>query len=82
MGNAILATLPAGTILQPPSTEDARRLQTLFETAPAPAGGLRLISPLLLATPAWLAERDARELDLLEVNARLQIENQTLRLRK
>lgn len=64
-GNAILAELPAGTILQFPSTQDTSRMQRLFinETEPMP-NGVRLTVPLKICTSSYLAERDAAEMEL------------------
>jgi hypothetical protein len=67
MGNAILATLPAGTILQVPDPSQAAQLQAVFHgylTTGNQLQTLQLVHPLKVATPSYLAERDAAEMEL------------------
>jgi hypothetical protein len=70
-GNAVLATLPQWTILElPPETSDAdlAALQSAFANELAPLTPNRFAfavkTPLKILTPAYLAERDAAELNL------------------
>ena len=98
LGNAVLATLPAGTRLEIPGAESERQLEAAFVNevrssrlnaqSPKPttnlelgAWNLELRTPLKLCTPAYLAERDLREMELLKQIEILRIENQTLRLK-
>jgi hypothetical protein len=87
-GNAILATLPAGTRLAFPAPDTASAFRRLFasELRPeAPGGGLAPSAPLVLSqplkicTPAYLAERDSLELERLRQVESLQLEIQSLR---
>lgn len=65
-GNAILAALPAGTVLQLPNAKDTDLMRALFVNEVEAAGaGLRLFRPLRLATPAYIVDRDQREVELL-----------------
>ncbi len=77
-GNAVLGTLPEGTLLILPKLEEARQLGRLFiNEATAPESEpctLRLERPLKVATPEYLLQRDAAEaaalLELLKYRQR------------
>lgn len=64
-GNAVLSTLPEGTLLVFPRKEEASQMGRLFLNESEPAEGdprgVRLECPLKLATPEYLLERDAAE---------------------
>ncbi|NCC85217.1 MAG: hypothetical protein EOM03_13980 [Clostridia bacterium] len=64
-GNAVLSTLPAGTLLIFPRKEEASQMGRLFLNESEPIEGdprgVRLERPLKLATPEYLLQRDAAE---------------------
>ena len=64
-GNALLGTLPAGTLLTLPKMEESRQLCRLFineaSTPESEPCTLRLEQPLNVATPEYLLQRDAAE---------------------
>lgn len=64
-GNAVLSTLPEGTLLIFPRKEEASQMGRLFLNESEPVEGdprgVRLERPLKLATPEYLLERDAAE---------------------
>ena len=64
-GNAVLSTLPAGTLLIFPRKEEASQMGRLFLNESEPVEGdphgVRLERALKLATPEYLLERDAAE---------------------
>lgn len=64
LGNAVLMTLPPGTQIIPPAGVDPAPFGAFVnEIGPAKVGtpNLLLRAPLKLATPAYIAERDAAE---------------------
>jgi len=73
LGNAVLVTLPAGTRLLLPDEAAARVVQAALvneavredppEGGPDPMPRFRLQQSLKLATPAYIVERDAAEMD-------------------
>jgi hypothetical protein len=67
--NAYCAVLPAGTVIKLPSAQAAAQIRAVAvnETAQADDGGLSLTAPLRLVSPAYIAARDARELQLSEI---------------
>jgi len=66
LGNAVLVTLPVGTMIWLPNSETQDQVRAAFINELGPSGnGLKSIAPLKLATPAYIAERDAIELDLI-----------------
>jgi hypothetical protein len=68
LGNAVLATLPPGTVLVLPKPDQA--MSAAFANEIASTGAvLRTTASLLLCTPAYIAERDERELRLVEALA-------------
>lgn len=77
-GNAVLSTLPEGTLLIFPRKEEASQMGRLFLNESEPVEGdprgLRLERPLKVATPEYLLERDAAEaaalLELLKYRQR------------
>jgi hypothetical protein len=77
-GNAVLSTLPEGTLLIFPQKEEASQMGRLFLNESEPVEGdprgIRLERPLKLATPEYLLERDAAEaaalLELLKYRSR------------
>jgi hypothetical protein len=75
LGNAALMTLPAGTELRIQRPEAAHNLGQAFvnEMEPVSGGGWQLRTALRLCTPAYLAERDQRELELMREIQRLKI---------
>ncbi len=74
-GNAVLVELPPGTLLTLPGNREQAYVRSLFpnEVEEAPGAGLRLRSALRLATPAYIADRDQRELMLLQVIEELRV---------
>lgn len=66
LGNAVLVTLPPGTRIHLPNDSDAAFVRAALVNEVEP-GGETLVTrrPLKLATPAYIAERDARELELI-----------------
>ena len=64
-GNAVLSTLPAGTLLIFPQKEEASQMGRLFLNEAAPVEGeprgMRLERALKLSTPEYLLQRDAAE---------------------
>lgn len=89
LGNAILAILPPGSVVEVASADDAAQLQMAFvnemrpsaasppERDPTPTSRrLLLTAPLRLCTPAYLAERDLAELEQWRVIEALKIEIQ------
>ncbi len=74
-GNAVLVELPPGTVLTLPDNREQGYVRALFpnEVEEAPGAGLRLRSPLRLASPAYIAERDQRELMLIQKIAEMQV---------
>lgn len=75
LGNSVLSTLPPGTMLQPPDPDVTAMLLSLFSghlAISANPPGLRVLLPLRLATPSYLAERDAAEMELHRIIETLQ----------
>jgi len=69
MGNAILATLPAGTMIRLDDPARQAQMRALFvnevaQQADSGNGEMTLRVELLICTPAYIAERDAAELRL------------------
>jgi hypothetical protein len=80
LGNAVLVTLPRGTELVLPAATGGRPglgvqlgQALVNEVAPAGTNRWRLTTDLRLCTPAYLAERDAAELQLLLEIQRLKL---------
>lgn len=77
-GNAVLSTLPEGTLLIFLQKEEASQMGRLFLNESEPVEGdprgVRLERPLKLATPEYLLQRDAAEaaalLELLKYRSR------------
>ena len=82
LGNALLSTLPARTVLRLPHASATARLHSLLvnEVTLTAPDSLTVNTPLKICTPAYLAERDLRELALLQQIEQLRLENQALRL--
>ncbi len=74
-GNAVLMTLPAGTQLQFPDANSHELARAVFvnEVEAKPGRALQVRSPLRLATPAYIDDRDARELALIEQIERMKL---------
>ena len=68
LGNAVAATLPPGTRVviaaDPPRSSIAQAFTGSITVGRDSVESLLLTAPLILVTPAWIAERDARELEL------------------
>lgn len=62
-GNAVLATMPAGTVVKLPF-HSARITAAFANETLTTSNSLTLMQPLLLVTPAYIAERDAIEMSL------------------
>jgi hypothetical protein len=62
LGNSILTRLPVGTVIQPPAV-GTNNLGLLWPFANE-MNGYVTTQPLMLCTPAYIAERDAAEIEL------------------
>lgn len=82
-GNSYRLLLPAGTTIRTPdqASTDQLRAVAVNETRATPAG-VELTAPLQLVSPAYIAQRNASELSLLELTAQLRAENARLRSAK
>jgi hypothetical protein len=74
IGNAVLLTLPAGTVIQVPDDSITPLLRAAFANE-LETQNSKLVTrtPLSLCTPAYIAERDAAELQLMKRIEELQI---------
>lgn len=67
LGNAVMMTLPAGTLIKLPTDEGSELFLNAFANEIDRSNGrnpAQLKAPLKICTPAWVAERDAAELEL------------------
>jgi hypothetical protein len=81
MGNSYRLQLPAGTTITAPDDATAAQLRavTFNEAAAGTGRTITLTAPLQLVSPAYIANRNATELTLLELTAQLRAENARLR---
>ena len=76
LGNAVLISVPAGTVIQLPNAPAAQNVQQALanEVRPGAASNtVTTIVPLKIATPSYIAERDMAEMQLLKRIKELQI---------
>lgn len=83
LGNAVLVTVPAGTLLQLPNAPAAQNVSQALanEVRGAASNSVTTIVPLKLCTPVYLIERDQAEMLLHKRIQALEVENQALRLK-
>ncbi len=85
LGNSYRLQLPAGTVISLPTqaAADQVRAVAVNEIEPSsvlrPPFTVRLTAPLQLVSPAYMAERNATEINLLKTIAELRAENTALR---
>jgi hypothetical protein len=64
-GNAVIVTLPVGTLIQVPVQSDADRVAgALINESAKTNRAIMVLTPLKLVTSAYLSERDAAEMAL------------------
>lgn len=69
-GNAVLATLPPGTVVYLPTLADGQKIHAAFLNEVNGTNRtdgtyvLEVVRPLKVCTPAYIAERDATEMEL------------------
>jgi hypothetical protein len=80
-GNAYRLLLPAGVKITTPDDATAAQLRAVAVNEVEAGAGrtLTIASPLQLVSPAYIANRNATELTLLELLAQLRAENAQLR---
>ncbi len=79
-GNAYRLLLPAGTTIVPADERSRREIAAIAYNELVPtARDLEMARPLQLVSPAYIAQRNATELQLLKVIAELKEENARLR---
>lgn len=80
-GNAYRLLLPAGTTLTLPDDANAAQIRAVAhnEVQPGQGRSFTLAAPLQLVSPAYIAERNADEITLVQIIADLRAELSALR---